>query len=78
MDADLCMASREKELLRHGPPEIFNTDQGCRFTSLGFTQVLKDADVRISMGGKGRWLDNPFDRAAWTHDGERVRVPEGV
>lgn len=65
MDADFCVAALEEALLRHGPPEIFNTDQGCQFTSLDFTQVLKDADVRISMDGKGRWMDNVFIERLW-------------
>jgi transposase InsO family protein len=42
-------------LARHGPPEIFNTDQGNQFTSLELSQVLEEADVLISMDGKGRW-----------------------
>ena len=61
MDVDFCVEALEAALARHGKPEIFNTDQGSQFTSLAFTQVLKGAGVRISMGGKGRWMD---DRAA--------------
>jgi len=43
-------------LATYGPPEIFNSDQGCQFTSEGFTDVLKVHDVKISMDGKGRWM----------------------
>ena len=49
----------------YGPPEIFNSDQGCQFTSEGFTDVLKDHDVKISMDGKGRWMDNVFIERLW-------------
>ena len=53
MEADFCVEALEEALTRHGKPEIFNTDQGSQFTSLAFTQVLKDADVKISMDGRG-------------------------
>ena len=46
-------------------PEIFNTDQGCQYTSEGFTRVLSDAQVRISMDGKGRAFDNIFIERLW-------------
>ena len=50
---------------RHGRPEIFNTDQGCQFTSEAFTRVLKDAGIAISMDGKGCWRDNVFVERLW-------------
>ena len=50
---------------RYGKPEIFNSDQGAQFTSFDFTQKLKDAGIRISMDGKGRWLDNVFVERLW-------------
>ena len=50
---------------RFGPPDIFNTDQGSQFTSFGFTSVLKDANIRISMDGRGRWMDNVFIERLW-------------
>ena len=59
------MAALEEALERYSPPEIFNTDQGCQFTSLDFTQTLKAADVQISMDGKGRWMDNVFIERLW-------------
>ena len=46
--------------MAYGAPEIFSTDQGSQFTSEEFTGVLKRHDVRISMDGKGRWVDNVF------------------
>ena len=50
----------EEALARFGSPEIFNTDQGSQFTSFDFTAVLKDAEIRISMDGRGRWMDKVF------------------
>ncbi len=55
----------EEALGRYGRPEIFNTDQGSQFTSLAFTRVLKDAGVKISMDGKGRWMDNVMIERLW-------------
>ena len=52
-------------LAQYGVLEIFNTDQGSQFTSIEFTQVLKDHEVKISMDGKGRWVDNVFVERLW-------------
>lgn len=65
LHADFCIEALEEALARHGPPGIFNTDQGGQFTSPRFTDVLRDADVRISMDGKGRWMDNVFIERLW-------------
>jgi len=65
MDADFCAAALEDALGRYGAPEIFNTDQGSQFTSALFTETLKDAGVRISMDGTGRWMDNIFIERLW-------------
>jgi len=65
MEADFCIEALQEALARFGVPEIFNTDQGSQFTSPRFTQVLKDAKVRISMDGKGRWMDNVFIERLW-------------
>lgn len=65
LDADFCVAALEEALARYGAPEIFNTDQGSQFTGIAFTDVLKDAGVRISMDGKGRWMDNVFIERLW-------------
>ena len=62
---EFCVAVLEEALARHGKPEIFNTDQGSHFTSLAFTQDLKDAGVRISMDGKGRWMDSVMIKRLW-------------
>ena len=65
MDASFCVAALEDALARYGKPEIFNTDQGSQFTGAAFTGVLIDAGVRISMDGRGRWMDNVFIERLW-------------
>ena len=65
LTTDFCVEALHEALRRYGTPEIFNTDQGSQFTSADFTAVLKDARVRISMDGKGRWVDNVFVERLW-------------
>jgi putative transposase len=65
LDTDFCIEALEEALARFGTPEIFNTDQGCQFTSEAFTGVLKDHGIAISMDGKGRWVDNVFVERLW-------------
>ena len=64
-DVQLSGEALEEATAVHGAPEIFNTDQGSQFTSQAFTDVLKAHNVRISMDGKGRWLDNVFVERLW-------------
>ena len=52
MTPDFCVEALEEAIARYGAPEIFNTDQGSQFTSVDFTQVLKDHDIKISMDGR--------------------------
>lgn len=67
LDSDFCVSALEDAIERYGCPEIFNTDQGCQFTSTVFTDVLKTNGIRISMDGRGRFLDNIFiERLWWT------------
>ncbi len=65
LDASFCVEALEDALQHFGPPAVFNTDQGSQFTSQDFTQLLKDASVKISMDGKGRWMDNIFIERLW-------------
>lgn len=65
MDPSFCVEALEEALSNHGKPEIFNTDQGSQFTSNDFTNTLKTAEVKISMDGKGRWMDNVFIERLW-------------
>ena len=65
MDVEFCIEALEEALARFGRPEIFNTDQGSQFTSPRFTGILQRAGVRISMDGRGRWMDNVFIERLW-------------
>jgi putative transposase len=65
MDTSFCVEALEEALERFGKPEIFNTDQGSQFTAQAFVDVLRAADVLISMDGKGRCIDNVFVERLW-------------
>jgi putative transposase len=65
MDVSFCVSALEEALARFGRPEIFNADQGSQFTSAVFTGVLAAAGIRISMDGRGRWIDNVFIERLW-------------
>lgn len=65
LDSDFCVNALQEAIDRYGCPEIFNTDQGCQFTSEVFTDVLRDNNIAISMDGKGRWQDNVFIERLW-------------
>jgi putative transposase len=65
LDTRFCVEALKEALFKYGAQEIFNTDQGCQFTSEAFTSVLKSWNVRISMDGKGRFKDNIFIERLW-------------
>ena len=65
MEVEFCIAALEDALQHFGRPDVFNTDQGSQFTSPRFTGVLQAAGVRISMDGRGRWMDNVFIERLW-------------
>ena len=65
LDVTFCTEALEEALRRFGSPEIFNTDQGSQFTSEAFTGILNAHGIRISMDGRGRWLDNVFIERLW-------------
>lgn len=65
MHADFCVEALQEALARFGNPEVFNTDQGSQFTSADWTGVLTKAEVKISMDGRGRFLDNIFIERLW-------------
>ena len=65
MDAGFCVEAPQEAIERHGKPEIFNTDQGSQFTGFEWTNVLSEAGVKISMDGRGRWIDNRFIERLW-------------
>jgi putative transposase len=65
MEGSFCREALTEALERYGTPEIFNTDQGAQFTSPLFTGILKDKNIRISMDGRGRAIDNVFCERLW-------------
>ena len=65
MDVDFCLEALDEAIQQYGTPEIFNSDQGSQFTSDAFTGKLLDKGIRISMDGKGRWVDNVFIERLW-------------
>ena len=64
LDTAPCIEALEEALVNHGAPAIFNTDQGCQFTSDGLIDVLKNHWIQISMDGKDRWIDKVFSSAS--------------
>ena len=65
LTTDFCIEAVQEAINRYGKPDIFNTDQGCQFTSMEFTALLKDNSIQISMDGKGCWRDNVFVERLW-------------
>jgi len=65
LDSTFCVEALQEALKRFGTPEIFNTDQGSQFTSAAFTGVLRKRNIKVSMDGKGRWVDNVFVERLW-------------
>ncbi len=65
LTTDFCIEAVSEAIRKYGRPEVFNTDQGCQFTSVEFTTLLKDNGIRISMDGKGCWRDNVFVERLW-------------
>ena len=66
METGLCLEALDNALASTGRvPEIFNTDQGCQFTSAEWTGKLLDLGIKISMDGRGRWMDNVFIERLW-------------
>jgi putative transposase len=65
LEADFCIEVLKEAINKHGRPDIFNTDQGVQFTCQEFIEVLENNEIRISMDGKGRALDNIFIERLW-------------
>jgi len=65
LDTSFCMDALDEAISLYGTPQIFNTDQGSQFTSDDFTDRLKEHDIKISMDGQGRWMDNVFIERLW-------------
>lgn len=65
LETTFCIEALQDALASYGQPEIFNTDQGSQFTSEEFTAVLRQLEIKISMDGKGRCIDNVFVERLW-------------
>lgn len=78
MDVSFCVAALEAALARLGKPEIFNTDQGSQFTSAAFTGVLGKAAVRISMDGRGRWMDKSLSSGCDARSNTRISISRAM
>jgi putative transposase len=65
MHASFCNEALAEAISKYGPPEIMNTDQGSQFTGAGWITTLTEAGVRVSMDGRGRYLDNIFIERLW-------------
>ena len=65
MEADFCVEALKEAIAKYGKPEIMNSDQGSQFTGFEWINALKEVDVKISMDGKGRWIDNRMIERLW-------------
>lgn len=65
MEAVFCVEALKEAMAKYGKPGIINSDQGSQFTGFEWTQALKDAGIRISMDGRGRWVDNRMIERLW-------------
>ncbi len=66
MTAQWCKQTLDHAIEQYGAPEILNTDQGSQFTAEEFTHyVVKDREIKLSMDGKGRAIDNIFIERLW-------------
>ena len=65
LDASFCVEALEEAIARYGKPEIMNTDQGSQYTGAGWITTLTKTDIKISMDGWGRYLDNIFIERLW-------------
>ncbi len=65
LDASFCVEALNEAIAKYGKPEIMNTDQGSQFTGAAWITTLTEGDVKISMDGRGRYLDNIFIERLW-------------
>ena len=65
LDASFCVDALNEAIANYGKPEIMNTDQGSQFTGSAWITTLTEANVKISMDGRGQYLDNIFTERLW-------------
>ena len=82
LDGTFCVEALREALETAGrAPEIFNTDQGCQFTSQAWIATVQASGAKVSMDGKGRWMDNVFIERLWRsvkHEGVYLWAYENV
>ena len=77
LDASFCVEALEEAIAKYGTPEIMNTDPGSQYTGAGWITTLSNADIKISMDGRSRYLDNIFIERLWRSlKQEAVYLPE--
>ena len=65
LDVEFCVSCLKRAIKQYGPPEIINTDQGFHFTSEKWRKCVQQAGIKMSMDGRGRWLDNVVIERFW-------------
>jgi len=65
LDASFCVEALDEAIAKYGKPEIMNTDQGSQYMGADWIKMLTKADIKISMDGRGRYLDNIFIERLW-------------
>lgn len=65
LDGESCLEVLKSAIEQHGKPEIINSDQGSQFTCRQYVAYVKEQEIRISMDGKGRALDNIYIERFW-------------
>ena len=65
LDASFCVEALEEAIAKYGKPKIMNTDQGSQYTGTGWIKTLTEVEIKISMDGRGRYLDNIFIERLW-------------
>ena len=78
LDASFCVEALEEAISKYGKPEIMNTDQGSHYTGSGWITTLTEPKVKISMNGRGRYLDNIFIECLWRSLKQEADYPHEI
>jgi putative transposase len=65
LDVGFCLSCLKRAIRQYGAPEVINSDQGCHFTSEKWRECVQGAGIKLSMDGRGRWLDNVVIERFW-------------
>ncbi len=80
MTSQWCVKVIQEGIIMNGKPQIFNTDQGSQFTSEHYVEYLESEQIKISMDGKGRAIDNIFIERFWRsikYEYVYIKLPNG-